>query len=84
MTTIPKYCSDKRYVGHTTAYYCAHEGVPTYIFYAYGNKDIGPEQVTELLKQDIISMGGELEEIHYNQRWDFFPHGNYINLYKFV
>ncbi|PKC14228.1 hypothetical protein RhiirA5_347890, partial [Rhizophagus irregularis] len=53
MTTIPKYCSDKRYVGHTTAYYCAHEGVPTYIFYAYGNKDIGPEQVTELLKQDI-------------------------------
>ncbi|CAB4374211.1 unnamed protein product [Rhizophagus irregularis] len=80
MTTIPKYCSDKRYVGHTTAYYCAHEGVPTYIFYAYGNKDIGPEQVTELLKQDIISMGGELEEIHYNQRWDFFPHVSSLSM----
>ncbi|CAI2166280.1 17371_t:CDS:2 [Funneliformis geosporum] len=74
MTTIPKYCSDKRYVGHMTAYYCAYHGVPTYLFYAYGNKEIGPERVTEMFKEDIKIMGGELEEIHYNQRWDFFPH----------
>lgn len=74
MTTIPKFCSDKRYVGHITAYYCAYDGVPTYLFYAYGNKEIGPEKVTEMVKQDIIDMGGDLEEIHYNKRWDFFPH----------
>ncbi|CAG8432958.1 11019_t:CDS:2 [Diversispora eburnea] len=67
MTTIPKHCSDKKYVGHTTAFYCAHEGVPTYLFYMYGNKEINQERVTELFKEDLIHMGGNLKEIHYNQ-----------------
>ncbi|CAG8461189.1 3686_t:CDS:2 [Cetraspora pellucida] len=74
MTTIPKHCSSKEFVGHVTAYYCAYEDVHTYLFYAYGSKEIDQERVTEIFKEDVIKMGGELKEIHYNQRWDFFPH----------
>ncbi|CAG8438120.1 11242_t:CDS:2 [Acaulospora colombiana] len=80
MTTIPKHCSDSRYAGHITAYYCAYEGVPTYLFYAYGNKEIDQEKVTEMFKEDLLHMGGNLKEIHYNQRWDFFPHVSSLSM----
>ncbi|CAG8507758.1 11086_t:CDS:2, partial [Dentiscutata heterogama] len=80
MTTIPKHCSSKEFVGHVTAYYCAYEGVDTYLFYAYGSKEIDQEQVTEIFKEDLLKMGGKLKEIHYNQRWDFFPHVSSLSM----
>ncbi|CAG8441602.1 13526_t:CDS:2 [Ambispora gerdemannii] len=80
MTTIPKYCANKEFVGHITAFYCSHEGVPTYLFYAYGNKELNQEKVTEIFKEDLLKMGGELKEIHYNQKWDFFPHVSSLNM----
>ncbi|CAG8494441.1 2517_t:CDS:2 [Ambispora leptoticha] len=80
MTTIPKYCADKEFVGHITAFYCSYEGVPTYLFYAYGNKELNQEKVTEIFKEDLLKMGGELKEIHYNQKWDFFPHVSSLSM----
>jgi hypothetical protein len=77
LTTIPQHCYDKSHIGHTTAFYAPHEGVPTYSFYAYGKKGISSEKILGYLEEDLKKVGATIKEVHYNKCWDFFPHGKY-------
>ncbi|CAJ0646168.1 15617_t:CDS:10 [Entrophospora sp. SA101] len=80
MTTIPKHCTNNSQIGHVTAFYCAHEGVPTYLFYAYGKQGIASDDIIGYLKDDIEKIGGKLNKIHYHKKWDFFPHVSSLSM----
>ncbi|SDP33290.1 Phosphopantetheine attachment site [Streptomyces sp. cf386] len=56
--------------GHCVAYHHRYEDSDIRTFYSYGR----PDDVAALLRADIETLGGRLEEVHLRREWAFMPH----------
>jgi acyl-CoA synthetase (AMP-forming)/AMP-acid ligase II/surfactin synthase thioesterase subunit/protoporphyrinogen oxidase/acyl carrier protein len=71
---LQQHCTDPSKVGHCVAFHHRYPDSDVTLFYSYGNEHLGPEEVLRLLKQDIERLGGQLETVHLQRRWAYFPH----------
>src|SRR5262249_44611344 len=71
---LQQHAEDPASRGHPVAFHHRYPETDVYTFYAYGGPAAGPADIQRLLHQDVARMGGQVEMIHHQQRWAYFPH----------
>ncbi|KAI5057660.1 hypothetical protein GOP47_0027675 [Adiantum capillus-veneris] len=68
------YVEDPLTIGHPVAMQRFYTETDIYLFWSYGNSVIDSKEVTDLLYEDVKSMGGKTQEFILQRKWDYFPH----------
>ncbi|MFJ9151153.1 protoporphyrinogen/coproporphyrinogen oxidase [Streptomyces sp. NPDC102270] len=67
---LAAHTASRETAGHCVSYHHRYPGSEVRTFYSYGR----PGDVTELLREDIETLGGRLTEVHLQREWAFMPH----------
>jgi hypothetical protein len=62
--------------GKTTAICCRHEDSDVYAGYQIGPPDIGPDELIQILKNDVEKLGGRFVDVITQKHWRYFPRVN--------
>jgi predicted NAD/FAD-binding protein/acyl carrier protein len=71
---VQPHAGDPATVGHCVAFHHRYHDAGVYLFYSYGGAHTSPGDVERLLREDVARLGGRLEAIHLQRRWEHFPH----------
>ena len=61
-------------INHINAWANRDPALPVYIGWQLAERGLSLEQVSEVLRQDVLAQGGSFGELKLRQEWDYFPH----------
>ncbi|EFJ28539.1 hypothetical protein SELMODRAFT_410953 [Selaginella moellendorffii] len=65
---------DAKEIGHPVAMQKFYADTNIYLFWSYGTAQVSQEMMTALLLQDVARIGGTVERIVLQRKWNYFPH----------
>ncbi len=73
---LKQHCEDAGQVGHAVAIHHRHPGSNVCLVYSYGSPQMDGSEVERLLRQDLAGLGGNVEKVLSQHRWEHFPHAS--------
>ncbi|MEW5847960.1 MAG: FAD-dependent oxidoreductase [Myxococcota bacterium] len=61
-------------IGHVIVLHHKYEDARIWTAYQLARKAQGPEEVTRILRDDVMSLGGRVDTVIRQQAWSYFPH----------
>ncbi|CAM3455692.1 FAD-dependent oxidoreductase [Corallococcus sp. ZKHCc1 1396] len=71
---LRRFTDDPGAVGHTVSYHHRYPDSDVVVFFAYGDAQTDGAAIQRLLMEDVEALGGTLESVHLQRRWEYCPH----------
>jgi len=70
----PDTCSSM--IGHVVAWHNRYPETNVYLFYSFARDQQSGQVVIDLLKDDVVELGGQMLEVISQKAWDYFPYAH--------